>query len=62
MKRYRTISTVVVFEFKGGGVYRSRRLEQNTNGEYYFDFDPMTIDWDDYFYKVHIPGVLKYLA
>jgi hypothetical protein len=26
MKRYRTISTVVVFEFKGGGVYRSRRL------------------------------------
>jgi hypothetical protein len=22
----------------------------------------MTIDWDDYFYKVHIPGVLKYLA
>uniref|UniRef100_A0ACD5VZJ7 Uncharacterized protein n=1 Tax=Avena sativa TaxID=4498 RepID=A0ACD5VZJ7_AVESA len=36
--------------------------EQNNDGEYYFDFDPKTIDWDDYFYKVHIPGVLKYLA
>jgi fatty acyl-CoA reductase len=36
--------------------------EQNNDGEHYFDFDPKTIDWDDYFYRVHIPGVLKYLA
>ncbi|XP_047059710.1 fatty acyl-CoA reductase 1-like [Lolium rigidum] len=36
--------------------------EQNNNGEHYFDFDPKKIDWDDYFYRVHIPGVLKYLA
>jgi fatty acyl-CoA reductase len=36
--------------------------EQNNDGEHYFDFDPKKIDWDDYFYRVHIPGVLKYLA
>ncbi|KAF8653986.1 hypothetical protein HU200_062127 [Digitaria exilis] len=27
-----------------------------------FNFDPKTIDWDDYFYRIHIPGVLKYLC
>ncbi|VAI33106.1 unnamed protein product [Triticum turgidum subsp. durum] len=27
-----------------------------------FNFDPKTIDWDDYFYRVHIPGVIKYLV
>ncbi|KAG2580683.1 fatty acyl-CoA reductase 1-like [Panicum virgatum] len=27
-----------------------------------FNFDPKTIDWDDYFTKIHIPGVLKYLC
>ncbi|CAN6197740.1 unnamed protein product [Urochloa humidicola] len=26
-----------------------------------FNFDPKTVDWDDYFYKVHIPGVMKYV-
>lgn len=36
--------------------------EQSNDGEYYFDFDPKSIDWDDYFYRVHIPGVLKYLC
>lgn len=34
--------------------------KQNSNGNYYFDFDPKYIDWDNYFYSVHIPGVLKY--
>jgi fatty acyl-CoA reductase len=37
-------------------------MEQNTDRECHLDFDPKTIDWDSYFYKVHIPGVLKYLA
>ncbi|XP_066340749.1 probable fatty acyl-CoA reductase 4 [Miscanthus floridulus] len=27
-----------------------------------FGFDPKCIDWDDYFYRVHIPGVIKYLC
>lgn len=27
-----------------------------------FSFDPKSIDWDDYFYRIHIPGVLKYLC
>ncbi|KAM3355366.1 hypothetical protein ACQJBY_025879 [Aegilops geniculata] len=31
-------------------------------GEYFFDFDLRRIDWNDYFYRVHFPGVLKYLA
>nr|CAB3456552.1 unnamed protein product [Digitaria exilis] len=26
-----------------------------------FNFDPKTVDWDDYFYGVHIPGVMKYV-
>ncbi|VAI94178.1 unnamed protein product [Triticum turgidum subsp. durum] len=26
-----------------------------------FNFDPKTVDWDDYFYRVHIPGVMKYI-
>ncbi|URE35254.1 fatty acyl-CoA reductase [Musa troglodytarum] len=25
-----------------------------------FDFDPKHVDWDDYFYRIHVPGVLKY--
>ncbi|XP_062225393.1 alcohol-forming fatty acyl-CoA reductase-like isoform X2 [Phragmites australis] len=25
-----------------------------------FDFDPKSIDWDYYFYNIHIPGVLMY--
>jgi fatty acyl-CoA reductase len=26
-----------------------------------FNFDPKTIDWKEYFYKIHIPGILKYV-
>ena len=26
-----------------------------------FNFDPKIIDWDDYFYRIHIPDVLKYV-
>ncbi|KAL5223360.1 hypothetical protein ABZP36_028073 [Zizania latifolia] len=26
-----------------------------------FNFDPKIIDWNDYFYSIHIPGVLKYV-
>lgn len=36
--------------------------DQNNNEAYYFDFDPKSINWDDYFYSVHIPGVLKYMC
>ncbi|VAI69884.1 unnamed protein product [Triticum turgidum subsp. durum] len=34
-----------------------KAMEQNSDGgEYYFDFDPKKINWDDYFYMVHFPG------
>lgn len=33
----------------------------DSNRGYHFGFDPKSIDWDDYFYRVHIPGVLRYL-
>ncbi|KAG8046963.1 hypothetical protein GUJ93_ZPchr0008g14139 [Zizania palustris] len=36
--------------------------EQKNAGEHYFDFDPKSIDWEEYFYRVHIPGVIKYLC
>ncbi|VAI41016.1 unnamed protein product [Triticum turgidum subsp. durum] len=26
-----------------------------------FNFDPKTVEWDEYFYRVHIPGVMKYV-
>ncbi|EHA8587555.1 Fatty acyl-CoA reductase 3 [Cocos nucifera] len=26
------------------------------------NFDPKSIDWKDYFYRIHIPGVLKYVC
>ncbi|XP_006664917.1 fatty acyl-CoA reductase 1-like [Oryza brachyantha] len=39
-----------------------KKHEEKTDGGYYFDFDPKSIDWEEYFYKVHIPGVVKYLC
>nr|BAD31294.1 putative fatty acyl coA reductase [Oryza sativa Japonica Group]BAD31814.1 putative fatty acyl coA reductase [Oryza sativa Japonica Group] len=39
-----------------------RKQEDKNDGGYCFDFDPKSIDWDEYFYKVHIPGVVKYLC
>ncbi|XP_062196773.1 putative fatty acyl-CoA reductase 7 [Phragmites australis] len=35
--------------------------EKDKSRGYDFGFDPMSIDWDDYFYRIHIPGVVKYL-
>ena len=26
-----------------------------------FNFDPKTVDWDDYLFKIHIPAVMKYV-
>ncbi|KAF0898390.1 hypothetical protein E2562_007232 [Oryza meyeriana var. granulata] len=34
---------------------------KNPEDDDMFNFDPKTIDWDDYFYRIHIPGVLKYI-
>ncbi|CAO2189019.1 unnamed protein product [Urochloa humidicola] len=36
--------------------------QQEKSRGYSFGFDPKSIDWDDYFYTVHIPGVIKYLC
>ncbi|XP_006659273.1 putative fatty acyl-CoA reductase 7 [Oryza brachyantha] len=36
--------------------------EEKHDGRHYFDFDPKSIDWEEYFYRVHIPGVVKYLC
>jgi fatty acyl-CoA reductase len=38
-----------------------KKGQDDSAAECYFDFDPKSIDWDDYFYSVHIPGVLKYM-
>ncbi|KAJ1269627.1 hypothetical protein BS78_07G226000 [Paspalum vaginatum] len=37
-------------------------MEMRTPEDHMFNFDPKTIDWDDYFTTIHIPGVLKYLC
>jgi fatty acyl-CoA reductase len=40
-----------------------KNKEQDRNEDYdCFGFDPKSIDWDDYFYRIHIPGVVKYLC
>ncbi|OEL31192.1 Fatty acyl-CoA reductase 1 [Dichanthelium oligosanthes] len=36
--------------------------QQDKSRGYDFGFDTKTIDWDDYFYRVHIPGVVNYLC
>ncbi|KAL6847748.1 hypothetical protein ACP4OV_021876 [Aristida adscensionis] len=33
---------------------------EDQNEAHVFNFDPKSIDWDYYFYNIHIPGVLKY--
>jgi fatty acyl-CoA reductase len=37
-------------------------MNKDNNAAHYFDFDPKSINWDDYFYSIHIPGVLKYMC
>ncbi|XP_062192707.1 fatty acyl-CoA reductase 1-like [Phragmites australis] len=37
-------------------------MAMKTPEDQMFNFDPKTIDWDDYFYRIHIPGVLKYVC
>lgn len=37
------------------------RLAMDAGDRVEFNFDPKTVDWDDYFYRVHIPGVMKYV-
>jgi fatty acyl-CoA reductase len=39
---------------------KAMNKDQNSNGTN-FNFDLKTIDWADYFYSVHIPGMLKYM-
>ncbi|KAL6858736.1 hypothetical protein ACP4OV_017738 [Aristida adscensionis] len=51
------------------GCYDDMNLERlrlmmamKTPEDHMFNFDPKTIDWNDYFYRIHIPGVLKYVC
>lgn len=37
------------------------RLAMDNDHGSLFNIDPKTIDWDDYFYRIHIPGVIKYM-
>jgi len=37
-------------------------MVMNTPEDDMSSFDPKTIDWEDYFYRIHIPGVLKYVC
>uniref|UniRef100_A0A804LVG6 protein-serine/threonine phosphatase n=1 Tax=Zea mays TaxID=4577 RepID=A0A804LVG6_MAIZE len=32
-------------------------MAMNTPEDQMFNFDPKTIEWDDYFYRIHIPGI-----
>ena len=37
-------------------------MVMKTPEDHMFNFDPKTINWDDYFTRIHTPGVLKYLC
>jgi alcohol-forming fatty acyl-CoA reductase len=37
-------------------------IEDNPTDAEAFCFDPKIIDWSNYFYRIHIPGVLKFLS
>ncbi|TVU04554.1 hypothetical protein EJB05_47668 [Eragrostis curvula] len=37
-------------------------MAMRTPEDQMFNFDPKIIDWEDYFYRIHIPGVLKYVC
>ncbi|XP_066326842.1 fatty acyl-CoA reductase 1-like [Miscanthus floridulus] len=37
-------------------------MTMKTPEDQMFNFDPKTVDWDDYFTRIHIPGILKYLC
>ncbi|KXG25400.1 fatty acyl-CoA reductase 1 isoform X2 [Sorghum bicolor] len=37
-------------------------ITMKTPEDHMFNFDTKIIDWDDYFTRIHIPGVLKYLC
>ena len=39
-----------------------KEQDDNNTEEYYFDVDPKSIHWDNYFYGVHLPNVLKYMS
>ncbi|KAL6838392.1 hypothetical protein ACP4OV_031798 [Aristida adscensionis] len=36
--------------------------QADSSAGYDFGFDPKSINWDNYFYRIHIPGVVKYLC
>ncbi|TVU09008.1 hypothetical protein EJB05_42444 [Eragrostis curvula] len=38
------------------------KMTMKTPEDQMFNFDPRTINWEEYFYRIHIPGVLKYLC
>lgn len=38
-----------------------RRAARESGVDNIFYFDPKKINWDDYFLKTHIPGVVKYV-
>uniref|UniRef100_A0A804P171 Fatty acyl-CoA reductase n=1 Tax=Zea mays TaxID=4577 RepID=A0A804P171_MAIZE len=48
--------------FDDSNTERLRAAMANRSSGYDFGFDPLCVDWDDYFYRVHIPGVVKYLC
>lgn len=48
--------------FDDSNTERLRAAMANRSSGYDLGFDPMCVDWDDYFYRVHIPGVVKYLC
>ncbi|TVU10557.1 hypothetical protein EJB05_44098 [Eragrostis curvula] len=37
------------------------RLAMEGEDRVTFNFDPKSMDWDDYFYRTHIPGVMKHV-
>lgn len=46
------------FDDKNSDVLRSKIKASEAK---LFDFDPKSINWEDYIMKIHIPGIIKYV-
>lgn len=51
-----------MFRFDDSNTEKLQRMVLKTGVETeMFYFDPKIINWDDYFVKTHIPGLVKYV-
>lgn len=49
------------FDDRNSERLRLKKKEINKEIPGWFEFDPKSIDWDDYIMNIHIPGLITYV-